>query len=76
VPTQDKVFVGYMSNLFYTDPTRDLASIQEIKEKMIFFGCILHCYDCTSGLLWRTRKTISPEERIDSLASIWLTQCI
>jgi hypothetical protein len=33
------------------DPTTDLASIEEIREEMDFFGRILHCYDCEFSLL-------------------------
>jgi hypothetical protein len=30
--------------------TTNLASIEEIKEEMAFFGQTLHCYDCVFGL--------------------------
>jgi hypothetical protein len=33
------------------DPTTDLASIEEIREEMDFFGRILHCYHCKFSLL-------------------------
>jgi hypothetical protein len=62
------------------NPTTNLASIEEIKEEMIFFRIILHCYDCAFGLLRRTRKIFTSEEiselrgAIDQLKTLWPTQ--
>jgi hypothetical protein len=62
------------------DPTTDLASIEEIREEMVFFGRILNCYDCVFSLLRRTRTIFSTEERtellgaIEILTSLWPTQ--
>jgi hypothetical protein len=64
------------------EPTTNLASIEEIKEEMAFFGQIIHCYDCVFGLLRRTRTIFSTEERtelqgaIEILKSLWPTQRI
>jgi hypothetical protein len=62
------------------DPTTDLASIEEIREEMVFFRRILNCYDCVFSLLRRTRTIFSTEERmellgaIEILSSLWPTQ--
>jgi hypothetical protein len=64
------------------DATINLASREEIKEEMAFFGQILHCYDCVFGLLSQTRTIFSTEERtelqgaIEILKSVWPTQRI
>jgi hypothetical protein len=42
-------------NLVKNPTTAGLASIEEIREEMDFFGRILHCYDCTFSLLQRTQ---------------------
>jgi hypothetical protein len=55
-------------NIFAKHPTTDLASIQETKEKVMFFGCIQHCYDHTFGLLWRTQKN-------STLRKNWVVRC-
>jgi hypothetical protein len=61
-------------------PAANLASVEEIKEEMAFFGRILLCYDF--GLLRRTRTIFSTEQRtelqgaIDVLKSLWATQRI
>ena len=62
------------------DPTTDLASTEEKREEMDFFGRILHCYDCAFSLLRRTWTIFSINERkellgaIKILTSLWLTQ--
>jgi hypothetical protein len=62
------------------DPTTGLASIEEIREEMVFFGRISNCYDCVFSLLRRTRTIFSTEERtellgaIEILSSLWPTQ--
>ncbi len=64
------------------EPTTNLASIEEIKEEMAFFGQIIHCYNCVFGLLRRTRTIFSTEERtelqgaIKIWKSVWATQRI
>ena len=52
------------------EPTTNLASIEEIKEEMAFFGQIVHCYDCVFGLLRRTRTIFSTEERTELQGAI------
>jgi hypothetical protein len=52
------------------DPTTDLASIEEIREEMDFFGRILHCYDCALSLLWRTKTIFLIKERKELLGAI------
>ena len=62
------------------DPTTGLASIEEIREEMVFFGRILNCYDCVFSLLRWTRTMFLTEERtellgaIEILSSLWPTQ--
>jgi hypothetical protein len=64
------------------DPKTNLASPQEIKEEMMFFRSILHCYDCAFGLLRRTRTIFTCKEKselqgaIDRLNCMWPTQRI
>jgi hypothetical protein len=47
------------------DATTNLASVEEIKQEMAFFGQILHCYDCLFGLLCLMRTIFSNEERTE-----------
>ncbi len=62
------------------DPTTDLALIEEIREEMVFFGRILHCYNCVFSLLQWTLTIFSIDERkellgaIEILTSLWPTQ--
>jgi hypothetical protein len=52
------------------DPKTDVASIQEIREEMVFFGHILHCHDCVFSLPWQTR-TIFLLRKEQSCRSQW-----
>jgi hypothetical protein len=55
-------FIRVREQTLERDATTNLASIEEIKEEMAFFGQILHCYDCVFGLLRRTRTIFQPKK--------------
>jgi len=62
------------------NPGGDIASIEEIKEEMVFFSEILQCYDICFSILRRTRTIYTLEEietlqgAIDKLKTLWPTQ--
>jgi hypothetical protein len=47
-------FLHVQDGTLAKDPTTNWASVEEIREEMILFGRILHCYDSVFSLLWRT----------------------
>jgi hypothetical protein len=49
-------FLHVLDENLAKDPTTDLASIEEIREEMVFFGRILNCYDCVFSLLRRNKQ--------------------
>jgi len=62
------------------NPGAACASVEEIKEEMVFFSKILHCYDVCFSILRRTRTIFNAEEiatldgAINKLKLLWPTQ--
>jgi hypothetical protein len=58
-------FLHVREQTLQKDPIANLASVEEIKQEMTFFGRILLCYDCIFGLLCWMRTIVSTKERTD-----------